>query len=130
MTIVKSRGTAHSKQVRELILSRQGITLADVYTAEGQVLMGTLRWQKECADRLALERQQRDLEVRAQAIASEREELRARLVALRTQLELKVAQLAQLQQVQVGHAEAERVRLDMFQLRSAPGRAGNGGQGS
>jgi len=41
LTIVKSRGTAHSNQVRELILSNSGPSLSDVYTAGGEVLMGT-----------------------------------------------------------------------------------------
>ena len=49
LTIVKSRGTAHSNQVRELILERTGMTLTDVYTAGGEVLMGTMRWEKEQA---------------------------------------------------------------------------------
>jgi circadian clock protein KaiC len=53
LSIIKSRGTAHSNQVRELILSSAGVTLADAYTAGGEVLMGTLRWQKENAERHA-----------------------------------------------------------------------------
>lgn len=51
LSIVKSRGTAHSNQVRELVLARSGVDLADVYTAGGEVLMGTLRWEKEEAAR-------------------------------------------------------------------------------
>jgi circadian clock protein KaiC len=39
MSIIKSRGTAHSNQVRELILSKGGVTLADIFTAGGEVLM-------------------------------------------------------------------------------------------
>ena len=42
LSIIKSRGTAHSNQVRELILSDDGVTLADTYTAGGEVLMGTI----------------------------------------------------------------------------------------
>ncbi len=53
LSIIKSRGTAHSNQVRELFLSSAGVTLADAYTAGGEVLMGTLRWQKENAERHA-----------------------------------------------------------------------------
>jgi circadian clock protein KaiC len=47
LTIVKARGTRHSNQVRELVLDNDGVTLADVYTVDGDVLMGTLRWEKE-----------------------------------------------------------------------------------
>jgi circadian clock protein KaiC len=49
LTIVKSRGTAHSNQVRELVLKDSGITLADVYAVGGEVFLGTLRWEKENA---------------------------------------------------------------------------------
>lgn len=55
LSIIKSRGTAHSNQVRELILSDSGVTLADTYTSGGEVLMGTLRWEKERAERAAQE---------------------------------------------------------------------------
>ena len=47
LTIVKSRGMGHSNQVRELVLATSGITLADVYTAGGDVLVGTARWEHE-----------------------------------------------------------------------------------
>lgn len=53
LSIVKSRGTAHSNQVRELIRSDAGVTLTDTYAAGGEVLMGTLRWEKESAERAA-----------------------------------------------------------------------------
>jgi circadian clock protein KaiC len=45
LTIVKSRGTQHSNQVRELMLSSSGLALAEVYSSGGEVLMGTLRWE-------------------------------------------------------------------------------------
>ena len=47
LSIIKSRGSKHSNQLRELIFSDSGITLADPYTAGGEVLMGTLRLEKE-----------------------------------------------------------------------------------
>ena len=47
LTIVKSRGTGHSNQVRELTLSDQGVTLTDVFIAQGKVLMGVARWEWE-----------------------------------------------------------------------------------
>ncbi|WP_067561519.1 ATPase domain-containing protein [Halofilum ochraceum] len=47
LSIVKSRGSAHSNQVRELLLSDDGVALADVYEYGSEVLMGTARMQKE-----------------------------------------------------------------------------------
>lgn len=49
ISVIKSRGSEHSNQLRELLFSETGITLADAYTAGGQVLMGTLRMEKENA---------------------------------------------------------------------------------
>ena len=85
LSIVKSRGTEHSNQVRELILSNDGVTLADIYTAGGEVLMGTMRWEKESAERVAnevaevagqlrrvtLDAEEAVLEVRAKAVQTE-----------------------------------------------------------
>ena len=51
LTIIKSRGTWHSNQVRELILTDAGPVLTDIYSEQGEVLMGTLRWQKEAQER-------------------------------------------------------------------------------
>jgi circadian clock protein KaiC len=52
LSIIKSRGSKHSNQLRELIFSDSGITLADPYTAGGEVLMGTLRQERETAVKL------------------------------------------------------------------------------
>lgn len=47
LSVVKSRGSSHSNQVRELLLSDSGVDLADVYEYGSEVLMGTARVQKE-----------------------------------------------------------------------------------
>ena len=47
LSIIKSRGSKHSNQLRELIFSDQGITLADPYTAGGRVLLGAMRIERE-----------------------------------------------------------------------------------
>jgi circadian clock protein KaiC len=47
LTIVKSRGTGHSNQVRELALTGKGIDLVDVYVGDGKVLLGSARLEKQ-----------------------------------------------------------------------------------
>jgi len=61
LSIIKSRGSKHSNQQRELIFSDTGITLADPYTAGGGVLMGTLRIEKENAMRAEAERKRHEI---------------------------------------------------------------------
>jgi len=92
LSIIKSRGTAHSNQVRELVLSHAGVTLADAYMAGGEVLMGTLRWEKERADQIT--RLEGENAIRRQRLKIETEEidLAARLKALERELESKRAE--------------------------------------
>jgi circadian clock protein KaiC len=93
LTIVKSRGTSHSNQVRELVLSDSGPTLSDVYTAGGEVLMGTLRWEKEAEEvakklrhRAEFDHKRRELEF-AEASTS------AQIAALQMELDRQRAEL-------------------------------------
>lgn len=94
LTIVKSRGTAHSNQVRELVLSAKGPALVDVYSAGGEVLMGTLRWEKEAEERT------RKLQRHAQYSQKRRElqlaegDITARIAALQVDLDRQRAELA------------------------------------
>ena len=92
LCIVKSRGTKHSNQVRELILSDKGIALADVYTAAGDVLMGTARWQKETAEKTEQERILAEVEHKRREVALARAELTARIEALEQELKQKEAE--------------------------------------
>lgn len=53
LTIVKARGTANSNQVRELVIGEGGARPLSVYLADGEVLTGSARVQREAADRRA-----------------------------------------------------------------------------
>ena len=94
LTIVKSRGTWHSNQVRELVLSKSGPTLTDVYSAGGEVLMGTLRWEKEAEEsarkthhRAQSDQKRREVELAAASTS-------AQIKALQVDLQRQRAELA------------------------------------
>lgn len=89
LTIVKSRGTAHSNQVRELVLTKRGISLVDVYTAGGAVLMGALRRQKEEQEHAEHIRMARADQARRAEVAASIAEVQARMASLRADLEHK-----------------------------------------
>ena len=81
--ILKSRGMAHSNQIREFLLTDHGITLEDVYLGPLGVLTGSARLAQEARERMAeaeaageLERTRREIE-RKRAVAE------AQIVALR-----------------------------------------------
>ncbi|MBB1251409.1 circadian clock protein KaiC [Rhizobium sp. G21] len=86
LSIIKSRGSNHSNQVRELVLSASGISLADVYTAGGEVLMGALRWEKESADRQAKIERKAMLQRKSNALSTETVILQSQIDALQQQL--------------------------------------------
>jgi circadian clock protein KaiC len=94
LSIIKSRGTAHSNQVRELLLSDTGVTLADTYTAGGEVLMGTLRWEKESAERFANEAAEVAGKLKGVKLDAEEADLRARVHSLQKELVAKQAEMA------------------------------------
>ena len=88
LSIVKSRGTRHSNQVRELILSDEGITLQDVYSAGGEVLVGTARWETETAESTRREQRRMDTEIKHRQLARAEKDILIRLDALQKELEV------------------------------------------
>ena len=94
LTVVKSRGTAHSNQVRELILGKSGPTLADVYSAGGDVLMGTLRWEKEAEESANKIRQRSEFDYKQRDLRFAEANTSAQIKALQMDLERQRAELA------------------------------------
>jgi circadian clock protein KaiC len=120
ISIIKSRGTSHSNQVRELILSDAGVTLADIYTAGGDVLMGTLRWEKENALRTADEIAEAESRLKRLRLESEAAELQVRLKSLQTELAAKQVEsdlLRRSSETRKGNIAENRMR--MRELRRA-----------
>jgi circadian clock protein KaiC len=114
LSIIKSRGTAHSNQERELILSDGGVTLADTYTAGGEVLMGTLRWEKEGAERVAHEVTEVAGRLKRVRLDAEEAELEVRVKSLQVELEAKQVEkrlLARTTEIQKGELSRGRTRI-------------------
>ena len=118
LTIVKSRGTAHSNQVRELILDSTGISLADVYQADGEVLMGTARWQKETAEKLAEESLIANVEYKRRELELAEAEANARIECLQREMALKRGELEALLNNEASRLKQfDRARQDLWTLR-------------
>lgn len=137
LTIVKSRGTGHSNQVRELSLSDTGVTLTDVFTAQGQVLMGVARWEREQEELAAQRLASRTSEITRVKLSGAQAEAAARLVAIKTEMELRQAEMALLElEVATAADTAATGRVALRKLRHAdeeravPVRNGNGAHGA
>jgi circadian clock protein KaiC len=120
MSIIKSRGTSHSNQVRELVLSDEGVTVTDTYTAGGEVLMGTMRWEKEGQVRRANAVAEMANKLSRTKLEAEETELAGRLKALQVELGAKQAEKTLLAlTAEIDERELSSVRTRMGELRGA-----------
>ncbi|SHG59482.1 circadian clock protein KaiC [Kaistia soli DSM 19436] len=120
LTIVKSRGTAHSNQVGELLLAAGGVSIADAYTEDGEVLMGSLRWQKERSNQRAIREAEAEAKLRYHEAKRGVEELAQRIAMLTAELAEKEGDVQRLADEAAASIlfETER-RGEMSRLRSA-----------
>ena len=118
--VLKSRGMAHSNQIREFGLSRQGIQLRNVYVGPGGVLTGSARLAQEAQEQAArvleqqeIEDRQRQLERKSQTLAAQIAALNADFAAEEAAVRRTVAQLHQRENC------LRQNRLDMAVSRQA-----------
>jgi len=129
LTIIKSRGTGHSNQVRELILGATGPVLADVYSAGGEVLMGTLRWEKEDEERGKTLQRHADFDRKRRELQASEADTRARIKGMQSELERQRSELAKYSSDNEARVVSSSERKkELRRIRSAdPAKRGNGG---
>jgi circadian clock protein KaiC len=96
LTIIKSRGTWHSNQVRELILTDAGPLLTDIYSEQGEVLMGTLRGQKEAQEKARETQRLAHFDYKRRDLKFAEEQTHLRIKALQRDLERQRNELVNL----------------------------------
>jgi circadian clock protein KaiC len=120
LTIIKSRGTPHSNQVRELLLSSDGVTLADVYSGGGDVLMGTARLEKEREQLLFEEQRHADYIAALRANDESGATLKQRLIELQHELKANEAERRVLQAREEGRArQRQAAHVELLDARRA-----------
>ncbi|HZN54502.1 MAG TPA: circadian clock protein KaiC [Candidatus Polarisedimenticolaceae bacterium] len=116
--VLKSRGMAHSNQIREFLLTDRGVELNDVYVGPEGVLTGSMRAAQEAREKAVtltrqqeIERRQRELETKRQALDAQIEALRAKFEAEQSELELIIGQEeAAAQRLRDDRKDVERIR--------------------
>jgi circadian clock protein KaiC len=107
LTIVKARGTGHSNQVREFVMSASGIELLDVYTSTADIAFGSARKAREAEERAAAAQRAESLAAKRRRVARRRETVEAQIAALRGELDDEV-ELLEIEIRSVETAEARR----------------------
>jgi circadian clock protein KaiC len=133
--VIKSRGMAHSNQVREFLLSDAGVRLLDVYAGPDGVLTGSARALQD--SRIAAEQELRQAAAKRteQLLLRKRAALQARITALEAEFASEAEAARMLLSDSESRAERERSeRLSASRERtlgrrsgSRPLRAGRGG---
>ena len=95
--ILKSRGMAHSNQVREFVLSDRGLRLVDVYTGQGMVLAGSARLSQEARERAEQALHQQELAAQRAMVEEKRAAASAQITALEVQIRAAEEELKRLE---------------------------------
>lgn len=94
--ILKSRGMAHSNQVREFVLSRKGIQLINAYVGLGTVLTGSARLAQEARERAEALAARQQMQARQHEIEREQAVIEDQITALRARLKAGKENLKQM----------------------------------
>jgi circadian clock protein KaiC len=127
--VLKSRGTAHSNQVREFVLTSHGVELVDVYVGADGVMAGSARLAQQAAQRNAETRQDDDLSRRRRELHRSVIEREAHLVAVQDQLDAERTEIERID-LRDRHqaADSEADRSAMATRRWADAVPNNGGR--
>ena len=112
--ILKSRGMAHSNQIREFKLTDHGIQLLDVYVGPEGVLTGSARLSQEAKNNEEQFLRQQEIERKQFGLKLKRAAMEAQIVVL--QSEFKEEESETLKNIELSKAKAERFMLDQNKM--------------
>lgn len=118
--VLKSRGMAHSNQMREFLLTGRGIDLADVYGGMGSVQTGSARAAQAAQEKAESLELAQAAQRRQRVLAQERSSLQAQIAALTAKITNLIEderQAAALEKQRLATARSNREQL--AELRKA-----------
>jgi circadian clock protein KaiC len=108
--VLKSRGTAHSNQIREFLLTHQGIELRDVYVGPEGVLTGSMRLAQEARERAQAAAHQQLIARKRREVERKRRAIEAQIAALRADFDSEETELERM--IESEEAVEHRLRQD------------------
>jgi circadian clock protein KaiC len=115
--ILKSRGAAHSNQIREFTLTRQGVELRDVYVGPEGVLTGSMRLAQESRDRAAERSMQQEIDRRRRELDRKRSLLEAQISLLQTEFAAQQDELSKL--IEQDRSAQDRLTQDRLAMAAS-----------
>lgn len=118
--ILKSRGMAHSNQIREFVLTNSGIDIRDVYIGPEGVLTGSMRLAQEAREKAEKVSRQLEMESKQRNLTRKRAALEAQIAALRAEFEGEESEIARvLKQENQFVRQLRAEEIDMARSRQA-----------
>jgi circadian clock protein KaiC len=118
LSVLKSRGMAHSNQLREFLVTDRGIELADVYVGPQGVLTGSARSAQEAKERTDAVEREEDLEQRRLNLQRQRESVEAEVAGLWRKFEDEADTVARLlSRGTSGREDGAEQRIEQGRLR-------------
>jgi circadian clock protein KaiC len=87
MYVLKSRGMNHSNQIREFLITSEGVRLEDVYVGPEGVLTGSMRAAQEAREKAQALNRGHEIEQKQRQLDRRRAVLEAQIAALRAEFE-------------------------------------------
>jgi circadian clock protein KaiC len=100
MYVLKSRGTAHSNQVREFVITDNGIKLIDVYAGSEGLLTGSSRIAEEAKTKIHEVELQNRLTTKQKKLQYEQKVTEAQIKSLSAQLKMQEQELRNIHSVE------------------------------
>lgn len=98
LLVMKSRGSTHSNQYREFLITDDGINVLDVYVGEGGVLTGVARQEQEAKEAAELLLKQQEIHQKEKELVQMKATMEAEAVSQQSQIVAAEAALEQLKQ--------------------------------
>jgi len=118
--VLKSRGMAHSNQIREFLLTNNGIILQDVYVGMEGVLTGSSRVAQEAKDSSELFIHKQLVEQKKLLLERKRKNLKAQIASLQAEFEADEAESLKLISIEESRiANITKNRKDMATSRKS-----------
>jgi circadian clock protein KaiC len=117
LTILKSRGMAHSNQIKEFLITSDGIELLDPYIGPAGVLMGSAKIVQEAKDTAAIQEVHRKIDHKQAALTEIHCELQAKLDAIKAEYTIKENEIAL--EIEQEQQDVDRIMKEREAMASA-----------
>ena len=120
--IIKSRGMSHSNQMREFLLTSNGIELEDVYLGPVGMLTGSARLSQIALEKAQKLIHQQEIKQRKREIERKRKSMELQMAEIKSKFKAEEEELERIiEQEKLKEEVLEKDRIEMARMRKAEG---------